>query len=61
MAHTPEEPKRYVCTGCQSVFAGTAHSENGSHSFEAPAECAACGASSFVEFAHWTHESASQS
>lgn len=59
MAHQPEEPDRYVCEGCQAVYAGTARSEDGGHSFEAPVECAACGSSSFVEFGQWTHHSTS--
>lgn len=49
MSHQPERPREYVCNGCQNIVAGVVHGEPPEHTYEAPDECAACGASDFVE------------
>jgi ribosomal protein S27AE len=57
MAHSPEHPHRYVCTSCQVVHAGTVaeHTDSGGHTYEPPAACGACGATSFVREVDWPH------
>jgi hypothetical protein len=56
MAHVPERVKQYVCTNCQVTHAGTPiHQSGGSHSFEQPESCGACGESDFVATADWVH------
>ena len=53
MAHVPEHTTLYVCESCQTVLAGTVQGQPPDHSFEAPAECAACGSSDFVELQNY--------
>ncbi|EMA46407.1 hypothetical protein C448_06488 [Halococcus morrhuae DSM 1307] len=55
MSHTPERPKLYVCTGCQSVHAGTVSGGPEDHRYDAPGECAACGSTEFVEMEDYPH------
>jgi hypothetical protein len=58
MSHTPDLPEQYVCEQCQSIHAGTVTGvDDGTHHFEAPAECAACGSTTFVRFEQWVHHS----
>ncbi|MFB6205182.1 MAG: hypothetical protein ABEJ05_01445 [Haloglomus sp.] len=56
MAHAPELPNKYVCAECQTIHAGTVveHTDSG-HTYEAPDECGACGATTFVAEADWPH------
>jgi hypothetical protein len=56
MAHSPEQPSKYVCAGCQVVHAGTVveHTDSG-HVYDPPAECGACGGTEFVREADWPH------
>jgi len=56
MAHSPEQVKQYVCENCQVTYAGTpVHQDAGQHSWEAPTECSACGATTFVDISNWVH------
>lgn len=56
MAHVPENVEQYVCANCQVIHAGTpVHESGGTHSWEAPATCGACGADEFVPVGEWTH------
>jgi hypothetical protein len=56
MSHTPDLPERYVCDGCQAIYAGSVtRSEDGTHHFDAPAECAACGSATFVRVEQYVH------
>jgi hypothetical protein len=56
MAHSPEQPERYVCASCQITHAGTpVHRSGGDHDFEPPAACGGCGESEFVLLAEWVH------
>lgn len=56
MAHSPEYPELYVCTGCQTVSAGTVvSSTDGDHRYAAPDQCAACGGDAFAEIEQYPH------
>lgn len=55
MSHTPEKPKRYVCTGCQSIHAGTVSGGPEDHRYDAPESCAACGSTEFIEMEDYPH------
>jgi len=47
--HSPELPKKYVYTECQTIRASTiVEYMDGGHQYEPPAACGACGATSFV-------------
>jgi hypothetical protein len=56
MSHTPDLPEQYVCDGCHAIYAGTVVNGGGTHRFEAPAECAACGSTEFVLLEQYVHE-----
>ena len=55
MSHTPERPELYVCTGCQSVHAGTVSGGPEDHRYDAPESCAACGSTEFIEMEDYPH------
>lgn len=56
MAHVPENVNQYVCVACQTMHAGTPiHESGGSHSWNPPANCGACGESEFVPVEEWIH------
>ncbi|MFU8868799.1 hypothetical protein [Natronococcus sp.] len=56
MAHSPELPKKYVCTACQTIHAGTVVGRtDAGHQYEAPEQCGCCGAAEFVDESEWPH------
>jgi ribosomal protein S27AE len=48
MAHAPEMPERYVCGNCLVVSAGIVENVDGSHRYEEPTRCGACGEDAFI-------------
>ncbi|GAB3690446.1 hypothetical protein GCM10028857_26830 [Salinarchaeum chitinilyticum] len=56
MAHAPESIEQYVCAACQTMHAGTpVHESGGTHSWDPPAVCGACGDDELVPVDEWTH------
>lgn len=56
MAHSPEMPERYVCENCLVVSVGAVEHVDGSHRYEAPTRCGACGESAFVAEEQYPHQ-----
>jgi hypothetical protein len=57
MSHVPDRPVEFVCDNCHVIYAGTViRDDRNDRRFEPPEECAACGATEFVELSQYTRK-----